>query len=105
MALLFSLDKLIKYVHVMDRPYCTEAYAWLDPNSTKQTMIRRWTYITPRVSDVRELFEIYTHDHTALIQRIELRVYPHAWSSRRWDEHIIEAVVLRSELCPVKHSM
>lgn len=98
MALLLPYNKLIDYVHNMDRPYCTEAKAWLDPKSTKLSVIRTWKYITPRVLDLQELFRTYTYDYTEQINRIELRVYPHAWSGRRWDDNILESIVLRSDV-------
>ena len=98
LALLLPVNELIAYVHVMDRPYCTIASAWLNQRSTDLSIIRTWRYITPRVLDLQELFNTYTWDYTDQIHRIELKVYPHAWSGRRWDDHIVESVVVRGDV-------
>lgn len=99
MPLLLPVHGLIKTIHDnMDRPWCTEAYAWLDRRSTKLYMIRQWVYITPRSSDIRELFEIYEHDHQYKIQRIHLKTYPNRWVDRRWDAHAYEAIVLPGDV-------
>lgn len=99
MPLLLPVHGLIKTIHDnMDRPWHTVAQAWLDRRSTTLTELRSWTYITPRLSDIRELFEIYEHDYQNKIQRIHLKTYPHRWVERRWDGHVYESIVLPGDV-------
>jgi len=99
LPLLLPVHGLIKTIHdSMDRPWCTVALAMLDRRSSTLSELRSWTYITPRVNDIRELFEIYEYDHQYKIQRIHLKTYPNRWTDRRWDAHAYEAIVLPGDV-------